>query len=404
MTKSKRDKIKQFLVNYTEECIDDIIKNCLFKIGKKGTEIIDKHTIFQYLSIKYNTNYVSYSKGQRKYWIIRGFSEEEANTLIKPYSKVYSSCSIESIMKKYQCSRERAEIILNKRISKQKESFKKTRSKHRSTSTSLDAMIQRYGIEEGTKRYNDKIQSFKQTMSIEGFKGRYGDSYIQKYNEYCKAHSTSLDAFQRKYGEKEGFIRYNLSNERKSFAHTLDGYCEKYGNIIGIEKYKKSRIKFIETWNNKSNEEKQQITSKRIVSLGKASNESLKVFLPFYLWVIENFDIADNDIFFGYENRKEFFLSKDKFYLYDFTIKSLKFIVEFNGHVFHPKSLNQLDFNHPYGISLTESFNNDKRKLDLAKSFGYNVYVIWDTETPENNLNFLKKCFLHEYEKIRNDI
>lgn len=83
------------------------------------------------------------------------------------------------------------------------------------------------------------------------------------------------------------------------------------------------------------------------VKFGRASKESLKVFLPLYKWLRRR-GYARDDILFGVSGSYEFSLLQDsRIYYYDFLIKPLNLIIEFNGVLFHArKDTDNLLYNH----------------------------------------------------------
>ena len=98
--------------------------------------------------------------------------------------------------------------------------------------------------------------------------------------------------------------------------------------------------------------------------------------------------------------------NKSKFYKYDFCIPELKFIIEFNGDVFHgnPQLFNESDCPNPYDKTLTakQMWLNDKEKKDLAESKGFDVMVIWERDyrnDPETTVNNIIKTIR---EKLKN--
>ena len=60
----------------------------------------------------------------------------------------------------------------------------------------------------------------------------------------------------------------------------------------------------------------------RLFKVGKASKQSLVIFIPFYKYLRKS-GIARSDIYFGVNGSSEYLIkSLNNFYLFDFTIKS----------------------------------------------------------------------------------
>jgi very-short-patch-repair endonuclease len=204
--------------------------------------------------------------------------------------------------------------------------------------------IEKYGLEEGVTKYNNKNINISNTCGH------------------------TLEKYIKRYGENLGIIKYN--DYRKNCARNLAFFIKKYGDVEGNKKYK---------------------TFKK--HIGKASKESLLIFEPLIDLIRNKFDLSD--IYYGSKTSREFFIINDgKTYLYDFTIKSLKLIIEFNGVKFHVNESWSKDkkklWKHPFKeITYDEMVQNDKFKLKLAESNGFEVLTIWsDTPIEEN----IKMC------------
>ncbi len=129
-----------------------------------------------------------------------------------------------------------------------------------------------------------------------------------------------------------------------------------------------------------------------VVPICKASKESLSVFLPLIKILKEKNNIDRNEIYIGDDTSNEFFLRDGhEIFFYDFTIPNKKLIIEYNGTLFHPKNENS-DWINPFSkIDAKTAFNKQKRKIELAKSNGFQVLEIWsdDIEPLSICLDFL---------------
>lgn len=117
---------------------------------------------------------------------------------------------------------------------------------------------------------------------------------------------------------------------------------------------------------------------------GKASASSMLVFSKLVPWLKDNYNISDSDLFYGAENKKEYFLYDQtcrRLYLYDFTLKKQKIIIEFNGCYWNPRTKEE-DL---------EKWVFDQRKAECAKENGFQVIVVRDDVPAEVNVDFLKE-------------
>lgn len=390
--------VHKFIPDATKECIQDVIANASRISPRFKRPIISKKEIFDYLRKKYNLPVAHYARGQKNYWILRGYSDEEAERLYHQYSKKFYSRGVEFYMGK-GLTEEEAKERIKQTVSKQQETISQWSDEKRQAVTAskandLEAYIRRHGEEEGKRRYYERIEKYKYAVSLEGMTERYGEDeakrLIEERNKSC---SSNLEACIRRYGEEEGRRRYEETCQKKAFAQTLEGYIERYGKEEGTLRFEERQRKYVESCRNKPLEELIRIAQARKVPFASASKSSLMVFEPLHQWLLDQ-GINDREIFYGKDSRREYFLWADnnELYWYDFAISGLKLLIEFNGTHFHAKSPNQTDFRNPYEPHLTaqEVWEHDQYKLDTARKRGYNVFVIWDDVLPEENLRFLK--------------
>jgi hypothetical protein len=132
----------------------------------------------------------------------------------------------------------------------------------------------------------------------------------------------------------------------------------------------------------------------RLHIFGKASKESLIIFNPLLTWCLEN-NILIADIYIGIDSKKEYFISSNnKIYFYDFTIRSRKIIIEFNGVLFHAKPGSKIWSNPFTGESIEENLVKSKIKIDTALEGGFKLLEIWSDEHPVINLELCKKFII----------
>lgn len=76
----------------------------------------------------------------------------------------------------------------------------------------------------------------------------------------------------------------------------------------------------------------------------------------------------------------------------DIYIPELNLVVEYFGDYWHcnPKKYNSSYFNKKKNMTAEEIWNYDRMKVDLIKSYGYNLEVIWESDIKNNNKKILK--------------
>lgn len=110
--------------------------------------------------------------------------------------------------------------------------------------STLENMIAKHGEEKGTNLYNRVMQSRYRQNTVERYLEQYGDEegYLL-YIEKCKRCATSLENMINKYGLQLGSEAYESLRKKQKGRFTVDWFIEKYGEEAGrtayFEKYKK---------------------------------------------------------------------------------------------------------------------------------------------------------------------
>ena len=100
----------------------------------------------------------------------------------------------------------------------------------------LENMINKYGINEGTIRYNAHKQKLKNSKGFDNYKKKHPNATLEEYKQ--RFNTVSRESFIKKYGEIEGEKRFNLYRERNSNSNKQSRlkFIEKYG----IEEYRRT--------------------------------------------------------------------------------------------------------------------------------------------------------------------
>lgn len=289
--------------------------------------------------------------------------------------------------------------------------------------TSLSGFIKRHGEELG----RIKFEQFKQTSkhTLEKYINKYGeDMGKSKWNEYIlKKDSTSFEwALNKTNGDYK--LAKDLHKKRiedLSIKFDLDYFINRYGEEnaeIEMIKFKKSKDSSSYDWALSKANGDYKLADKiyyercesKCVSLGKASKESLEIFIPIRDWLLSK-GFKNEDILFGVNSSKEICLyDKEikKRYYYDFCIQSLNLIIEYNGETFHPNynkykmEYLQENWSHPYNkeINPSDIIKSDIKKIKNAISNGYDIHIIWSSDT--NKIENIKKIIKNKINKNEN--
>lgn len=315
--------------------------------------------------------------------------------------------SLEFLIKVRGLSKEEAELFLSK---KAKKGFVTARSnnpdylkgennpgsKKRTTVEKLKEKglkVSKTRIEKELAK-GDKNPGSKIFLINKGFTAEEAEIKHKNRNHFCEEFYTSR-GFSKEESEK-------LRKIASSFS--LENCILKYGEIKGVKKY--NDISFKSTREYRINQliktgfcidDAIDIYNKKYIrpnnSFGKASKESLKYFIPIYKFLRKK-GYNKNDMFWGISGSKEWFIYNDKqIRFYDFFIKPLNLIIEFNGHHVHPypklSIQEQNNWKHAYNKkSFEEIKKEDDFKEKLAIDNNYVIIYLWSNITYEENLNY----------------
>lgn len=393
----------------------------------------------------------------KEYWISRGYSEEDALIEIQKFQSNAAKKAAEAKRNNPENTNNTCiEYYINKGMTEEEAL---SALKKRQSTFSLEKCIEKYGLEEGTAIFNARQKKWQDTLK------KHDKSYILEMNKKKNV----KNRFIEKYGEDEGLKKWNelnlkrkqkcsnnfkekqtgewffkkyqdkteaqkqweeWKNQPKRFTYEWYLYKTKDETLAKIEyeKYleiickRTARLKSQEYLMEKYGENWEEILCKKN-KIGRASKESLKLFIPLYKILRKTYQYNLYDILFGISGLKEFLIYDKKTNtrkLYDFTILSDKIIFEFNGdgkYLKEPKNNNHLLKSvHPNYIKLSEEellkwvhikdknltakekIQEDLNKINIAKEKGFNVLVLWQSDGIEYNLN---KC-LEFINEVRN--
>lgn len=112
---------------------------------------------------------------------------------------------------------------------------------HPKDTSSLEMFQLRYGDELGLQKFNDKTA--KSTHTIESFLEKYPDDGVQRYHEYNRRKRNTRERMIERYGEEEGNRRWERLCERNRGNHTLERRIEIHGEEEGRRLFEETRQK-----------------------------------------------------------------------------------------------------------------------------------------------------------------
>lgn len=147
------------------------------------------------------------------------------------------------------------------------------------------------------------------------------------------------------------------------------------------------------------------IETRKCVPTGRASKESLRIFKPISDYLIDTKIFNNDDIFFGYDDRKEWFLYDDAVFMYDFCIPKLKLVIEYQDKCWHPQPSLSKELLKEWmclksNLGAAAVVKKDELKRKLAEKNGFKVVYLWSEEGFENNFNKAKNSIFDCLENI----
>ena len=191
---------------------------------------------------------------------------------------------------------------------------------------------------------------------------------------------------RKEYWVKKGFSSEEATELLKQRQNTfsLDKCILKWGIEEGTQKFNERQLKWLETLNNKTVEEKAEINKKKLYKSGSASKSEREIY--------DQLKVAFDELENQYCIRREDDASR--YYLYDMRYQDK--IIEYNGDLWHanPIMYSSNEVVKFPGNSLTSEaiWQKDSLKLSLAKSNGFNVLVVWEKDHKENPEKVVQEC------------
>lgn len=240
---------------------------------------------------------------------------------------------------------------------------------------SLDKCVKKHGILEGTSIWRDRQDKWQNTLNSKS---------IEELKRINKDKGITLSNMQNKYGEIIGIEKYNNWYSKIEHKQSLPWFKDKYGAINGEEKYKEY---WTYVFDNRS---------------PRVSRESKLFFVKLYK-LIRRLGIMKEDIFFGINGSKEYFIydkNEHNIKFYDFTIKSLRIIVEYNGISWHAKPDQREWVGARKNLNYIESNLKDKSKKNLAECNEFDFYVVWSDDNLNNKISELYNIIKLKYYEV----
>jgi len=114
----------------------------------------------------------------------------------------------------------------------------KVREYNQNKAVTLEGYIEKWGEEEGRKRWEKYRRKQAESNTFEYKKEKYGWTRAD-FEAYNESRAVTLENLQEKYGEEEGKRKYEKYVEKQRYTNTLEYFQEQYGDKKGREKWKR---------------------------------------------------------------------------------------------------------------------------------------------------------------------
>jgi len=300
------------------------------------------------------------------------------------------------------------------------EEYKKSQSRNRAY------YINKYGIEEGEKRYESfcnvmkiknnseylikkfgfdgykEICSKKAVCSLDYFIRKFGKDGEKKWNDHIKKISITKESFIKKHGDAKW--KDHLENIQKK--KSLDFLIDVYGNEMGIIKFRELRKSYSFSKEDYINKYGLDKWLNRISKPSKKYSKEANVFFDLVVKKLKELNFTVDLIKYG---EFEFYLWDDEYrrvYFYDFfaSINGKNIIIEYDQIFWHP--INDEKILYFGDVFLTHMTRNEKKCYDERKEMyaRYKGYPVISCKSDLKNPTRDQWKFKNLVEETINDI
>jgi hypothetical protein len=299
----------------------------------------------------------------------------------------------------------------------------------RQNTVSLESFVKKYGNEIGSIKFGEYVTKWKNTISKHDKNDLYKnwkntpENYMLKINPNTGCNYTMEEALLKikndlSKGFKKVWKEYREGSREKSMINTtLEYYTNKglshaeaaielnkrqstfslekcilkYGDVEGRKRFYDRNKKWLDTLSNKPQDELDDIKMRKCRNLPRFSKESK----DFFDSVMNEIGDLNMDVYYGSNEMVLWDRVLKAPFFYDFAIPEIKVIIEYNGSTFHPnvQLLSKSELNEwkcPFTKqNAEEKHKKDEYKNNFARSLGYDVIVVWDSDEFEYKKN---KC------------
>ena len=242
-----------------------------------------------------------------------------------------------------------------------------------------ESMIKKWGEELGKKKWIEYCNKQAKTNTFEYKKEKFGWS-PEDFKEFNKSRAVTKENLIKKHGEEKGLEIFNNYCKKQQITKSFDYMKEKYG-----EEYtyfiNKSKALTIDNFIKKYGEEEgfkryNEITNHNPAFYSKISQKLFNDLDKYF---------QEYKTYYATKNTEYGIMLADKTYIkLDYYISELKTCVEFNGTNFHadPRFFNETDNPNPFNKTITakEIWDNDNHRINSLLELGIKTIIVWESD------------------------
>ena len=266
--------------------------------------------------------------------------------------------------------------------------FNNMRKKYAMT---LPHMIEKYGEEEGRKKWDEYCKRQAETNTFEYKQKKYGWTKRQ-FDEYNSSRAVTLKNLIKRHGEEEGRKKWDEYCKRQVETKSWDWMVDNYG----IKKAREINSQKAITLNNFIRKYGEEEGRKKwdeyiLTNTFGVSKISQRLFSK-----LDNYLKNKYTTFYHNKNREYKVIKQNgSSYFLDYYIKELNICIEFNGSCFHgdDRIFEDNDYCNPFEQNKTakELRERDRERYKyLYEEYGIKTFIIWESDYDEKTFDYIQ--------------
>lgn len=253
----------------------------------------------------------------------------------------------------------------------------------------LEKMIDKYGEEEGNRRWKSYCDKQSETNTFEYKQRVYGWNEKQ-FKEFNKSRAVTLKNLIKKHGEEEGKQIWDSYIEQQKNTKSWDYMVETHGLEKAREINKRKGLT-LENFILKYGEEEGK---KKWLTFSINKSNGVSEISQVLFNNLDKYLGSKYTTYYHNKNNEYFVHGENQVYFLDYYIKDLNICIEYNGGCFHGDTRLYADdeYCNPFDKTKTAKELHEKdeaRYKWLYEKYGIKTYVIWELDYNPNDFDYI---------------